>query len=736
MKRLGYLFLSLLLLAVMAFTPVSTVFAADTNLLANAGVETAAGSLPANWKADKWGTNTTTMTYKNTGHSSAKSLYINVTSYTSGDAKWVADAVTVKPNTTYVYTDYYQSNVATELDVEFTSATGTMSYGFIASVPASTSWKQVTAEFTTPADVSKLSVLHLIDRVGTLETDDFTLTEKTTTPTTPTNPTTPTTGNLIANPSMETAQTGTTALPENWLNNAWGTNDAAFSYATTGRTGTKSVTINISKYTDGDAKWYASPIAVTAGKSYTYIDYFKSDVPTHVFAAYENAAGAYSYVELASAIASGDTWMQYRTDLTVPAGAVKVTFYHVLDRVGTLSIDDVSLTETTVTPPAAGTVPNGSLEDIAGTGPAAWVSSNWGSNTATHQYMSEGRTGSKSVKVTVSNYVNGDAKWYFNPITTLTPGKAYRFTAWYKTNTTPHAVAMFTKKDGSVRYFGMPNPEPAANGASVWQKYSDTFIVPSDVVSVSALMFVSSNGWLQTDDYSFASYTPIGFNQPMVSLTFDDGEEDNVTTMLPILKQYGFKSTQCFATEHLEGGDHVTPEQAVANVQNVKKILADGHELCSHTVTHPMLSTVSATQLQYELQHSKEYLERTFARKVPNFATPYGDYNQTVNAAIMKLYGSHRTVNEGYNSKDNFDGSRIRVQNMLSTTTLAEYQGWLAQAKKDKTWLVLVYHRVADDPGPYDTKIADFKAQMAALKASGIPVKTMAAALTTVKSQL
>ena len=72
---------------------------------------------------------------------------------------------------------------------------------------------------------------------------------------------------------------------------------------------------------------------------------------------------------------------------------------------------------------------------------------------------------------------------------------------------------------------------------------------------------------------------------------------------------------------------------------------------------------------------------------------------------LTRQYRSHRTVDEGYNSKDNFNAYRVRVQNMLSTTTTADVQNWVNKAKADKTWLVLVYHRIAspstDPPGQF-----------------------------------
>jgi len=58
--------------------------AAGANLIANPSVETAAGTLPANWATGKWGTNTATFTYSATGHTGSKSLTVNMTQHTSG----------------------------------------------------------------------------------------------------------------------------------------------------------------------------------------------------------------------------------------------------------------------------------------------------------------------------------------------------------------------------------------------------------------------------------------------------------------------------------------------------------------------------------------------------------------------------------------------------------------------------------------------------------------------------
>jgi peptidoglycan/xylan/chitin deacetylase (PgdA/CDA1 family) len=578
------------------------------------------------------------------------------------------------------------------------------------------------------------------------------------------------TTNPIANPSMESGST----TPSNWTSNSWGTNTSSFSYESSdAQDGSKSLKVTTTAYTDGDAKWFADAVAITAGSTYTYSEYYKATVATTLVAAFQDAAGNYSYVDMTPA-AAASAWTKYSADVTAPANAAKVSVYHVLMAVGTLQIDNVALADAITLPPA-----NGSLAIANASGeltsdnqtPLGWTKSSWSDPvnafTATHQYVTnDGHDGSKSMKVTVSGYDRtysageggiggvlsgdqGDAKWMFTPITVgngtdqLQAGKQYRISFWYKASNgvIPKVVSMSCIDDAAVcenvQYFGMPNP--LTTSETTWTKYTDTFSVPTNAKAVSVFAFIDQNGWIQTDDYSIEAYTPSGFNEALLSLTYDDGHEDNVRNLLPLLAKSEYssiKTTQCFET--------VTLQTQAATQSNLKAFQNAGHEICSHTINHPMLTQISSSQLATELQDSKTYLEQVSGVAVPNFASPYGDYNQAVIAAIKAAgYSSHRTVDEGYNSKDNYDPYRIRVQNIGPTTTAAQVSEWIAHAKADKTWLVLVYHRVVDTtdaaeeaPGAFDTTKELMEQHLAAIKASGIKVETMAQALATTKAQI
>ena len=371
---------------------------------------------------------------------------------------------------------------------------------------------------------------------------------------------------------------------------------------------------------------------------------------------------------------------------------------------------------------AANLVPNASLEQVSGADPSlpeSWRHTSWGDHTAGFEYLNSGRTGTRSIKLTVSDYVEGDARWYFDP-QPLAVQKTYMFSVYYRTNAQPKVTAQFTHEDDTVTYPELAIPFP--DGSTGWQRYEETFFVPAGVKLTTVFMRLEGDGWLQTDDYYIDARTPVGFDRPLVTLTFDDGMEDNVSTVLPRLAALGYKATQFCATTFVEG--------IPAMEANLLAFRDGGHEIGSHSVNHGDLTTLTPAQLDYELGHSRDYLRSLTGQTICGFAPPFGSYNRAVVEAITGYYRSSRTVDAGFNSRDRLRPYRIQVQNLLVGTTLAEYRSWLNTAGSENTWLVLVYHRVSDDaPGPYDSHVDDFDDQMQALHESGIEVKTMNEAL-------
>jgi peptidoglycan/xylan/chitin deacetylase (PgdA/CDA1 family) len=824
MKRILSLLLALGLLGSLAL-PFSLASAEPTNLIANPSVETLSGSNPTNWTADKWGGNTTTMTVTGDAHTGNDGLNVTTTARTGGDAKWTHDAVNVVAGETYTYTDYSKATVATELDAAYTDASGAVNYVYLAAVQPSATWQQNTVNIKVPANKVKVQILHIMAAVGSLTTDDFSLTTQAQTP--PPVVTPPATGeNLIANPSMETANGST---PAGWQTGNWGTNATSFSYVTNdGHTGTSSVAVNTTSYTDGDAKWYFNPVAIQPSTQYTFSDYYKASAATSLVAQFDNGAGSYTYVPLAN-LAAASSWTQANATFTSPATAKNVTIFHLIAGVGSLQIDDVSLTapasnpnptttvsitapqngatvtgsvvvtatpsvttgvknvqfkldganlgspvtsapyqyswdtttaangahsltavltltdgstatstavqvtaSNTTTPPATGgnIFPNASVETVTPGNtklPLDWVHGSWGNNTVAFTYPSTGHTGTRSIKTQISSYSSGAAYWYMNPVA-VTGGQTYSFTDYYKSNVMSEIDADIIMADGTEHDMYIGNAFPSPNS---WTKFETQFTVPAGAVKITFFHAINAVGYVTTDDYSLTPFSYQGFNRALVTITDDDGWDSYYTNGLPVLQKYGLPSTAYIISSYINDPQYLT-------LAHLKGLYSAGVEIGSHSVDHPDLSTLGATKQDNELKNSQTALQNMIGAPVPNYAAPYGAYNQQIVTDAAKYYATYRGVEPGYNAKNNFDPMNLMVQNIVDTTTVADVQGWLAQAAATNTWLILVYHQIDSNPaaGEYNTYPADFDAQMAAVKNSGITVKTLQQAMQEITPQL
>lgn len=724
MKKLLYGFIIALLLV----PNVALAFDAKadgTNLIANGSAEQATNTQPTGWYSNSWGTLSPTFTYENEGYDGSHSLKTTVTNRQDGDAKWAVNQVAVTPGKTYTYTDYYKANVDTEIDIAYHQTDGTTTYEYLEWISQSASWQQAEATFTVPANVTSVTILHIIAANGWLQIDAASLVEQDVA--TPEQP-----ASLIANGSFETANG---ADPQGWARGGWGANVSTFSHINgDARTGNRSAQVTVSQISSGDVKWFAAPVAVNPGSTYIYEDYYKASTYSPVVVAFTDASGADHYQSLATAPAAS-TWTQYRSEITVPAGMTHLTVYHFIDSVGTLTLDDVSLIEAAIETPTdpSQTIQNPSFETANGAAPAGWSADSWGSNDADFAYVNgDARTGNRSAKVTLSNYVDGDAKWSFAPLTGLTPMQTYTYDIWYKTTVQPQAVMAYTDSAGEARYTNLGKPLPSAGAATSWQQYSTNFEVPAGATSVSILFVIAQNGWLQIDDASVLPYVPVGFNEAMVSLTFDDGWVSVYDNALPLLQEYDLVSTQYITSGFLNQPYYMTTAQ-------VQAFMNSGSEIGAHTVSHANLTQISQADLNMELGQSKQTLQQLFGAGVAkNLATPYGAYNANVLATIPNYYSSHRSVDEGYNTKDSFNQNNIRVKNMFTTTTAADVAAWVAKAKADKAWLVLVYHNVTPtgDFDEHTVSTAGLDAQLAAVKASGVSVKTVEQALQAIRAQL
>ncbi|HEU4416011.1 MAG TPA: polysaccharide deacetylase family protein [Candidatus Angelobacter sp.] len=80
----------------------------------------------------------------------------------------------------------------------------------------------------------------------------------------------------------------------------------------------------------------------------------------------------------------------------------------------------------------------------------------------------------------------------------------------------------------------------------------------------------------------------------------------------------------------------------------------------SHTLTHPILTTLTAEETEFELHESRRCLEQKLQRKVDFFCYPNGAYDRRAYRSVQKNYRAAVTTETGaLNCKDELDLYRL-----------------------------------------------------------------------------
>lgn len=118
-----------------------------------------------------------------------------------------------------------------------------------------------------------------------------------------------------------------------------------------------------------------------------------------------------------------------------------------------------------------------------------------------------------------------------------------------------------------------------------------------------------------------------------VILTFDDGYEDNYRIAAPILEEFGMRAVifmvagKVGSTNTWDGDE---PQVPLMSAQQLRAMADHGHEIGSHTMTHPHVMRISEEQARTEFIESRTYLSDVIGRPVTTVAYPYGGVNEAV----------------------------------------------------------------------------------------------------------
>ncbi|GAA5824782.1 hypothetical protein JCM5353_004442 [Sporobolomyces roseus] len=133
-------------------------------------------------------------------------------------------------------------------------------------------------------------------------------------------------------------------------------------------------------------------------------------------------------------------------------------------------------------------------------------------------------------------------------------------------------------------------------------------------------------------------------NQGQFALTFDDGPYFYGNKIEQTLNDNGAKAT------FFVNGNNYECIYSPDNVAAIKQRYAEGHLIGSHTWNHADIATLSADELNDELQYVEDALKKIIGVKPRFFRPPYGSYSSEA-LKVLKNRG-YTVVNWSFDSGD------------------------------------------------------------------------------------
>jgi len=208
-------------------------------------------------------------------------------------------------------------------------------------------------------------------------------------------------------------------------------------------------------------------------------------------------------------------------------------------------------------------------------------------------------------------------------------------------------------------------------------------------------------GYSQSVESPYEVGTWLGFRSGAISYTFDDGSPNQFTKVIPMFNEFNFKLTLFTVTSPSWGWP--------ANWTTLQSVASNGHEIASHTVSHPYLNTLKDSLQTVELKDAQDVINSHISG------------HQCITVAYPYCLGGNRTICEQY-----YIAARICSGNIESSTpsdfmyissiicgtegpvkTVKNFNDRANTAANSKGWCVYLIHGIDNDGGwsslPADT---------------------------------
>ena len=190
----------------------------------------------------------------------------------------------------------------------------------------------------------------------------------------------------------------------------------------------------------------------------------------------------------------------------------------------------------------------------------------------------------------------------------------------------------------------------------------------------------------------------LGGRGPVVSFCFDDFPRTAYTTGGPILKSFGARGTYYASLGLMNTSNHLGDQ---LRQDDIESLLADGHELGSHTFSHVSCRTVSCRAFEQDVLEGREAIRALTGCDTGNFAYPRGHVSLRAKKRIGAQMNSCRGIYGGINDLA-ADLNLLRANSLYGDVDQGpRIESLIAANVARRGWLIFYTHDVRRDPSVY-----------------------------------
>ena len=110
-----------------------------------------------------------------------------------------------------------------------------------------------------------------------------------------------------------------------------------------------------------------------------------------------------------------------------------------------------------------------------------------------------------------------------------------------------------------------------------------------------------------------------------ILISFDDGYRNNFTLLYPLLVKYGFKANIFLVADFVDR-QSPTPQESYLNVEDISQMDSHLVEFGLHSFDHKSYTSLTASEIETDLQKMKQRFAELKIDFQPCFAYPYGAF--------------------------------------------------------------------------------------------------------------